>query len=177
MAKILPDSPPMASMSPNKPSSINPKLDPLPNTEEAHGLRPTLPGKYIIFDSKAPDWKTTTQSTFVDPKTLVNPTFRESDKNQEYRKLPALSSGFSTNRAYWDGTGWNPEKILKAENISTEYRNIFNPEKPIHRDANVSKARKLNLKETNYKFNFWFLSLFIHLLSFACVRALISTSF
>ena len=80
-----------------------------------------------LLNLQAPDWKTTTQSTFVDPKTLVNPTYRESNKFEEYRKLPALSSGFSTNRAYWDGTGWNPEQILKAENISTEYRNIFNP--------------------------------------------------
>ncbi len=129
-------------------------MDPLPNTAEVHGSKLIPPGKYLRFYIKAPDWKTTTQSNFVDPKTLVNPTYRDSTKNEEYRKLPALSSGFSTNRAYWDGTGWNPEKILKADNISTEYRNIFNPEKPLHRDANASKARKLNLKETNYKFNY-----------------------
>ena len=86
----------------------------------------------------------------------MSPVYRESGKNEQYSKLPALSSGFSTNRAYWDGTGWNPEKILKAENISSEYRNIFNPEKSLHRDANISKARKLSLKEANYKYNFWF---------------------
>jgi hypothetical protein len=45
---------------------------------------------------------------------LANPTYRDSKNNEEYRKLPALSSGFSTNRAYWDGTGWNPEKITNA---------------------------------------------------------------
>jgi len=44
----------------------------------------------------------------VDPKTRVVPTYRESNKFEEYRKAPALSSGYSTNRAYWDGTGWNP---------------------------------------------------------------------
>jgi len=108
----------------------------------------------IIFNIQAENWKTTTQDTFVDPKTLLNPTYRESNKFEEYRKLPALSSGYSTNRAYWDGTGWNPEKILKPENVGTEYRNVFNPEKPLHRDSNISKARKLDLKETNYKFNF-----------------------
>ena len=46
--------------------------------------------------------------------------FRETNKNgEEYKKMSAMSSGFSTNRAYLDGTGWNPEKILKAENISS----------------------------------------------------------
>ena len=39
------------------------------------------------------------------------------------------TSGYSQNHAYLDGTGWNPERILKANNISSEYRNRFNPEK------------------------------------------------
>jgi hypothetical protein len=34
----------------------------------------------LFIKLQAPDWKTTTQSTFVDPKTLVNPTYRESNK-------------------------------------------------------------------------------------------------
>jgi hypothetical protein len=79
---------------------INPKLDPLLNTAEAHGSKLIPHGKYLMFFIKAPDWKTTTQSNFVDPKILANPTYRDSKNNQEYRKLPALSSGFSTNRAY-----------------------------------------------------------------------------
>lgn len=160
MAKLFQDLLPMVLMWPNRLSLTNQKLDQLQNTGEAHGWRRTLLGKYNIFNSKAPDWKTTTGETYVDPNKLVSPVYRESQNNEEYRKLPAMSSGYSTNRAYWDGTGWNPEKILKADNISSEYRNVFNPEKPLHRDANISKARKLNLKESNYKFNFWFMFAF-----------------
>lgn len=65
-----------------------------------------------------------------------------------------MSSGYSTNRAYWDGTGWNPEKVLGAHNVSTEYRNLFNPDKPLHGETKVSFARKLDKKEQVYKYNF-----------------------
>lgn len=65
-----------------------------------------------------------------------------------------MSSGYSTNRAFWDGSGWKPEKILKADNISTEYRNIFNPQKLLHPDINVSLPRKLEKKEQVYQYNY-----------------------
>ena len=62
--------------------------------------------------------KSTTQSTYVDPKSQIAPLFRNSG-NGEYRKHAAMSSGFSTNRAYFDGTGWQPEKVLKPTNIGS----------------------------------------------------------
>ena len=68
--------------------------------------------KVQFYFIQTPSWETTTKGSYVDPKTLVDPLIRDSGKC-EYRKQPALSSGYSTNRAYWDGTGWSPEKVLK----------------------------------------------------------------
>ena len=49
------------------------------------------------------------------------------------------TSGFSQNHAYLDGTGWKPEKILNPNNVSSEYRNRFNPEMKFHRKIDNSK--------------------------------------
>lgn len=43
-------------------------------------------------------------------------------------KMKTKTSGYQQNRAYWDGNGWNPNPILKPENITSEYRDRFNPE-------------------------------------------------
>lgn len=64
------------------------------------------------------------------------------------------TSGFSQNHAYLDGTGWKPEKILNPNNVSSEYRNRFNPEMKFHRKIDNSKERKLPQKAMNYQYNY-----------------------
>lgn len=74
-------------------------------------------------------WKSTTHDFFRPPKTLNDPNFRPTSKFSETVKHDTRSSGFATNHAYLDGTGWKPERILNGDNNRTEYRDRFNPRK------------------------------------------------
>ncbi len=62
-----------------------------------------------------PPMKSSTHDFFRDPKTRVNPTFRETDKYLQTHKPPTKGSGFATNHAYLDGQGWIPDRVLKGD--------------------------------------------------------------
>lgn len=59
--------------------------------------------------------KSSTHDFFRDPRSQVNPTFRETDKFLQTQKPPTKGSGFATNHAYLDGQGWIPDRILKGD--------------------------------------------------------------
>ena len=90
----------------------------------------------------------------MDPKKQEDPNFRPTGKNVLAGKHQQKTSGFSQNHDYLDGTGWKPEQILTANNISSEYRNRFNPEKDFHRKVDAAKERKLKKHEMNYQYNY-----------------------
>jgi hypothetical protein len=98
-------------------------------------------------------WSSTTKDTYVSPSKLVDPTYRETDKLLHTVKPKTKTSGFQQARAYGDGKGWNPHPILTPNNISSEYRDRFNPETDFHRNVHVNKLPKLAPTEMKYKYN------------------------
>jgi hypothetical protein len=81
------------------------------------------------------NWISTTKDTYLDPKSQLNPTERETDKYLQTSKMKTKQSGFQRDRAYWDGNGWKPNPILNPANLTSEYRDRFNPELDFHRKA------------------------------------------
>lgn len=55
--------------------------------------------------------------TYKDPNQVKNPMYREGYALAN--KHDNKTSGYSQNHAYLDGTGWNPNPILKANNIGS----------------------------------------------------------
>jgi hypothetical protein len=92
------------------------------------------------------EWVSATKDNFKPPAELVDPTFRQTDKDLQANSLKNKTSGYQQNRAYWDGKGWNPHPILAPKNVSSEYRDRFNPERPFHRDANETVKPQLEPK-------------------------------
>lgn len=90
--------------------------------------------------------------SYPDPNQQPSPLFRNSQSVG--RKPQNLTSGYSQNHAYLDGTGWKPETILNPKNIASEYRDRFNPEQQYHREVDVPKERKLRQSQMNYQYNF-----------------------
>jgi len=68
-------------------------------------------------------------------------------------KPPTKGSGFATNHAFLDGTGWKPHPILYGDNHRSEYRDRLNADHPFHRITQVSVKPQLPRKELNYKYN------------------------
>lgn len=83
----------------------------------------------------------------------MDPTYRQTDKWLQTQKKETKGSGYSTNRAYLDGKGWNPDPVLKGDNNRSEYRDRLNADHPFHRDPHVSKLAQLGKKQLNYRFN------------------------
>ncbi len=94
-----------------------------------------------------------TKSTYLDPNEHVHPCFRPTDKDLHGSKLATKTSGYQQNRAFWDGQGWIPEKILHPQNVSSEYRDRFNPEMDFHRKVNKHILPQIKQTEHKYVFN------------------------
>lgn len=68
-------------------------------------------------------------------------------------KMNTKTSGFQQNRDYWDGKGWKPNPILTPKNVSSEYRDRFNPETEYHRKVDKDVKAQLKHKEYVYQYN------------------------
>lgn len=94
---------------------------------------------------------TTNRASYVNPRTLDRPTWRDRDPLQTFDPSDKLkvvahsdkrASGYSSNRQEWDGTTWRTEKNLHTDLIRTTYRNGFNKPKPFHKiELKVSDGR------------------------------------
>lgn len=83
----------------------------------------------------------------------MNPTFRETEKNLQTTKMKTKQSGFQGDRAYWDGKGWKPDPVLNPLNLTSEYRDRFNPEMEYHRKVDRDLLPQLKKPEYRYRFN------------------------
>ncbi|CAD8051379.1 unnamed protein product [Paramecium primaurelia] len=68
-------------------------------------------------------WNTSTKVQFKNPKVLVSPTYRQTDKvlkNQKFR-----NSGYLQNNSTGDQKGWKTHKSIRGNNKVTEYRYAY----------------------------------------------------
>lgn len=54
------------------------------------------------------------------------------------------------NSTLFDGTGWVPEKNMHTDQMRTEYRNRFNPEKKFHKEKVPVSSGMLRRKSMVY---------------------------
>lgn len=89
----------------------------------------------------------------MNPAQHGSPTFRETDKLLQTTKLSSKTSGFQQGRAYGDGKGWNNNPVLAPANVTSEYRDRFNPEAEFHRKVDRNVMAQMKATEYKYKFN------------------------
>jgi hypothetical protein len=99
------------------------------------------------------DWVSTTKATYISPEKMDDHYSRPGPKDAVTKKLSTKTSGFQQNRDYWDGQGWKPNPILNPKNLTSEYRDRFNPETDFHRKVNKDVAPQIKAKEYKYQFN------------------------
>lgn len=68
-------------------------------------------------------------------------------------KMLTKTSGWQRDRGEADGYGHKPYYLLNPKNLTSEYRDRFNPEQQYHRVVDKDTLPQLKKAEFKYKYN------------------------